>query len=92
MDPKNLQVDWETAEKSLYEVKTLWKTDLPSKCEGNNKKIKVVSMEYIYQIKNLDREKRRFAKDTKLSKKYENVLEDKLKKWAQMLNINTEGL
>ena len=49
-------------------------------------------LEYIYQIKNLDREKRRFAKDTKLSKKYENVLEDKLKKWAQMLNINTEGL
>ena len=82
-------VNWDVVHKSMNETKEFKNSELPV---AKSKGISIVSMKSIYQIKNHDPSKKRFAEDTKLSKKYENVLDEKLERWARFFNINTEGL
>lgn len=82
-------VNWDAVHKSMNETKDFQNSELPF---AKSKGISIVSMKSIYQIKNHDLLKKRFAEDTKLSKKYENVLDEKLERWARFFNINTEGL
>ena len=89
MDSENFFVNWDVVNKSIKETKEFKKSELP---DTKYKNIPIVSMESIYLIKNLDPSKKRFAEDTKLSKKYENVLDEKMERWARFFNINSEGL
>ena len=82
----NLDVNWTLVSDSFL------KTEIYRKTEILNDENNVFSMKSIYCIKDLDVKKHRFAKNTLISKNYEQSLDKNLIKWAKIFKINTEGL
>lgn len=82
-------VDWEAVDKSLNEISMFSKSEIHPIIKGKKKSFTVRSL---YNTKSLDPNKKRFAEDALLSKKYEKILENNLLEWAKMFKIDTTDI
>lgn len=82
----DLEIDWAIVSDSFLKRELYGKSEI---IKGHNK---VYSMKSLYDIKDFDQKKQRFAKKTLISKKYEQSLDKNLIEWAKILMIDIKDL